>query len=84
MSPPVAAQSEWDERIAAITPANIELTDVEETDGYITIKGTAKNNADISALMRAVQKSKLGDPDLQQIKRMNDMSHFILRIKLKK
>ena len=83
LSPLVAAQSEWATRIGEITPANISLTDVEESDKYITLKGTAKSNTDISALMRAVQKSKLGDPQLEQITRKNDVSHFILRIKLR-
>jgi len=83
LSPLVAAQSEWAARISGILPANVSLTNVEESDRYITITGTAKDNSDISALMRAVQNSKLGDPQLEQIKRTNNVSHFILRIKLR-
>ena len=83
LSPLVAAPSEWADRIGEIVPANISLTDLEESDRYITLKGTAKSNTDISALMRAVQKSKLGDPQLEKITRKNDVSHFILRIKLR-
>ena len=82
-SSPVTAETEWADRIDEITPANVSLTEVSESEKYITIKGTAKSNIDISALMRAIEKSGLGEPILEQIQKIDDASHFTLRIKPK-
>ncbi len=78
------AASEWAERIRAVVPGNISLTEVEETEGYVRMVGHAKSNADISALMRAIDAAGLGAPELQRIKRNGDMSSFVLRVKVQR
>lgn len=75
------AASEWGERIGAVVPGNITLTEVEETEGYVKMVGQAKSNADISVLMRAIEAAGLGSPQLQRIKRNGDISSFILHVK---
>lgn len=76
--------SDWAMRVEDVVPANITLTKVEEIDGAVIIVGQAKNNSDISALMRAVEKSELGDADLQQIKRTDEISTFTLLVKARR
>lgn len=75
------AASDWVERIREIVPASITLTDVEETDGYVTLAGQAKSNSDIAGLMRAIQAADRGSPELQQVKRNGEMQEFVLRVK---
>lgn len=76
--------SDWVERIGAVVPDNVTFVEVEETADYVNIVGTAKTNADISALMRAIAKADLGDPDLQKIKRNDGISDFVLRVRAKR
>lgn len=75
------AASDWVERIGAVVPGNITLTDIEESEGYLRLVGQAKSNADISVLMRAIDAADLGSPQLERIKRNGDMSGFVLRVK---
>lgn len=81
LSGAAVATSDWVERVRAVVPASITLTDVEETDAYVTLAGQAKSNSDIAGLMRAIQAADLGSPELQQVKRNGDMSDFVLRVK---
>lgn len=74
------AASEWEEQIRKVVPANITLTDVEKKPTHLRIVGQAKDNADISKLMRAIDQANLGSPELEMIRRADDMSNFVLNI----
>lgn len=75
------AASDWVERIREVVPASITLTEVEETDGYVTLAGRAKSNSDIAGLMRAIEAADRGSPVLQQVKRNGETQEFVLRVK---
>ena len=75
--------SEWADRIKAIAPANIMLTEVVATDDYVTLTGEAKSSSDIAMLMRAIDAADLGSPNLQQAMRIGDVSEFTLGVKVK-
>ena len=73
--------SGWVGDIKKVVPASIVLTEAEETAGFVNLKGTAKSNDAISALMRAIDQADLGSPQLQAIKRTDGVSEFVLRVK---
>jgi len=75
--------SEWADRIKAIAPADITLTEIVATDDYVTLTGEARSSSDIAMLMRAIDAAELGSPNLQQAMRTGDVSEFTLGVKVK-
>ncbi len=76
-----AAASDWVERIGEVVPGNIALTDLEESQNYVKIVGRAQSNADIAALMRAIDGAGLGSSELRQITNAGDLREFVLRVR---
>ncbi len=72
--------SEWEVQIRKVVPANIELTEVERKSTHLRVVGKAKENADVTRLMRAIDRADLGSPQLENIQRKDDMSSFVLNI----
>ena len=79
-----AYASESTDQIRALVPDGITVQSIEESDTYIEILGTAVSNQEISALMRAVSEARLGDPELESIKREGGASRFHLRVRLRR
>ena len=79
-----AHASESVDQIRALVPDGITLQSIEESDSYIEIFGTAVSNQEISALMRAVDEARLGDPELESIKREGGASRFHLRVRFRR
>ena len=79
-----AVASDWADQIRAVVPANVTLTEVTEVDDYVNLVGKANDNADISALMRAIDRARLGSPNLERIVRNNNVSEFTLRVKARR
>lgn len=79
-----AHASESVDQIRALVPDGITPQSIEESDRYIEILGTAVSNQEISALMRAVNEARLGDPELESIKREGRASQFHLRVRLRR
>lgn len=75
--------SEWADRIKAIAPETITLTEIVATDDYVTLTGEANSSSDIAMLMRAIDAAELGSPNLQQAMRIGDVSEFTLGVKVK-
>jgi Tfp pilus assembly protein PilN len=82
--PLCAHASEITDAIRALVPDGVTVESLDESDGFVAVSGVAPGNEQISALMRAVSQSRLGDPELQSIKREDDASHFRLRVRLRK
>ncbi len=76
--------SEWADRIREIAPANITLTEVVATSDYVNLVGEAKSNGDIAILMRAIDETNLGSPELQQATRVGDVSEFTLGVSVRR
>ncbi len=76
--------SEWADRIKEIAPANITLTEVVATSDYVNLVGEAKSNGDIAILMRAIDETNLGSPELQQATRVGDVSEFTLGVSVRR
>ena len=70
------------EKIKGIVIDDIEVTEIKESSGKITINGTAKDNKLISSYMRKLDKA-IGSPNLENIKRDNNISIFSISIKNK-
>lgn len=79
-----AYASESADEIRALVPSSITVESIQESDGYVDVSGIAPDNVEISALMRAVNQSRLGDPELESIKREDGVSRFHLRVRLRK
>ena len=79
----VAAASDWPDRVREVAPSGVTLTEVEETPGSLRVVGHAKGNPEVAAFMRALLQANLGNPELQQVQREGDRSHFVLRIEAK-
>lgn len=77
----LAMAADWDARLRELTPVGVVLTHIEETDGVVRLVGEARGNDKVSALMRAIDQSDLGSPELVQMKRTGKLSNFVLRIK---
>ena len=78
-----AHASETVDQIRALVSSSITLHSIEEKSGYVELSGTAPDNTEIAALMRAVDDARLGDPQLESIMRENGVSLFQLRVRLK-
>ena len=78
-----AGASEVVDEIRSLVQSSITIQAIEESDGYVEIRGIAPDNQEISALMRAVSDSGHGDPRLESIKREAGVSQFLLRIRLR-
>ena len=77
----LAPASDLTEQVKAVTPANIELTSVEEEEAdTVLIKGKASENADIAAYLRVLD-TEFGLPDLESIQRKDNVSNFVITLK---
>ena len=74
------AQTDWESTIRQNTPADIELTSIQEGETEIVIRGTANSNPDLAKYMRALSEN-VGDPELAQVTREDDKSVFVLMVK---
>jgi hypothetical protein len=77
-----AHASESSDKLRTLVPGTITVESIQERDGYLDLTGVAPDNAEISALMRAIGQSRLGDPRLENINREGDVSRFHLRVRL--
>jgi len=75
-----ALASTWVNSIKDVVPSTITVTEITETTDFVNIVGRAKTNDAISALMRAIDQARLGSPQLQQVKRTDGISVFVLRV----
>lgn len=78
----LVSASELTDRVEALVPASVAVLSIQESDGHIELSGLAHSNDEISALMRAIDRAQLGDPELDSIRRESGMSRFQLRISL--
>ncbi len=74
------AQTDWETTIRQNTPADIELTSIQEEETKIVIRGTANSNPDLAKYMRALSEN-VGEPELAQVTREDDRSVFVLMVK---
>ena len=74
------AQTDWETTIRQNTPADIELTSIQEEETKIVIRGTANSNPDLAKYMRALPEN-VGEPELAQVTREDDKSVFVLMVK---
>ncbi len=74
------AQTDWESTIRQNTPADIELTSIQEEETEIVIRGTANSNPDLAKYMRALSET-VGKPELIQATREDDRSVFLLTVK---
>jgi Tfp pilus assembly protein PilN len=76
------AEADWANEIRAVLPPNIILTDIREESDHLYIAGEAKENSDISNLMRAITQADLGSPELEVIRIKDGKRTFVLRVKV--
>lgn len=76
-----AMAGDLEARLRELTPTGVVLTEIEETDGVVRLVGEATGTDKVSALMRAIDQSDLGSPELVKMKRTGTQSNFVLRIR---
>ena len=74
------AQTNWESAIRQNTPSSIELTSIQEGETKIVIRGKANSNPDLGKYMRTLLES-VGEPSLDQAKREDNKSVFVLTVK---
>ena len=65
------AETDWESTIRQNTPANIELTSIQEEETKVVLRGTANSNPDFANYMRALSEDA-GEPELAQVTREDD------------
>ncbi len=77
----VTLAGDWDAQLRELAPSGVVLTEIETTDGVVRLVGEARGADKVAALMRAIDRSDLGSPELVKMKRSGELSNFVLRIR---
>lgn len=78
-----AGASDRADRVRAAVPDGVTLTQVEERGDALRLTGHAASNAEVAALMRALDDAGLGTPRLQAVQRVDGLSQFVLDLEAK-
>ena len=74
------AQTNWESAIRKNTPSHIELTSIQEGETKLVIRGKANSNPDLGMYMRTLSET-VGEPSLDQTRREDNKSVFVLTVK---
>ena len=76
-----AIAADLDTQLRELAPTGVTLSEIHEQDGVVRLAGEASGSDKVSALMRAIDRSELGAPELIKMQRHANHSTFVLRIR---